>query len=148
MKKTIIALVVLLAAALLFTGCPKEPEVPESLDGTWYGWIESSVHPQLAGYVSAPMAAERLEISGNSAKLNMASDEYALAFTEWVAGNKTGPEPVPSWDEEHTGTGTITENNGTITLIKEGTTFTGTLSSDRKSFSTEFNGMTAIFKKQ
>lgn len=38
MKKTILVLIVLLTAALVFTGCKKDAEIPP-LEGTWIGSV-------------------------------------------------------------------------------------------------------------
>lgn len=146
MKKTILALLVLLAAALVFTGCPKEPEVPATpnLDGTWLYSESDDFEGALEEPVAFPLV--KVEIAGNTVKSYEIDDDYLTALGMWYAFGLETPKPEEEWSEPDTGT--LTVSGKTITFSFDDDSQTATLADDNKSFSVNGDGGTMTFVKQ
>lgn len=131
MKKTILALLVLLTAALVFTGCPKEPDMPKTpnLDGTWLYAETDDFDGNLEEPVAFPFV--KLEIAGNTVKSYAIDDDYYNALGIWYYMGATGDKPEETWSEP--ATGTLTVSGKTITFSFDGDSQTATLSDDNKS---------------
>lgn len=138
MKKTILALLVLLTAALVFTGCPKEPDMPETpatpnLDGTWIASFNMPAGTTLLGSYEAFTAYYgKLVISGNTYKSYETSADYDEALMYYMMN--LVPAPEAEWSETPVSEGAFTISGKTLTFAyDDGTSSTATLSDDNKS---------------
>lgn len=154
MKKTILTLCVLLAFALIFTGCGGNDAGGNpaggsgSLDGDWVASMKMAENVSLDdfegdqalydAFLTSPLASEQMAlmkftISGNAYSAYPPSAGYAGNVMNAIKNNL--PFPEPSWNTTSVDSGTITVSGDTITFtssVKGGGT--GTLASDRKSF--------------
>lgn len=175
MKKSVLALVVLLMAALLFTGCPKEaePKAP-TLDGTWNAEFdiielfkmmldeddeeEASLLEMLDTLDPVVIIIDKMEVTGTTCKcysLDMQAyypGFFALMESRWASGVPfTPPEPVYITEPN---IGSITLNGKTVTMsvystsIGDTTTQTGSLSDDGKTITFVDEGMVINYVKQ
>ncbi|MBQ0166500.1 MAG: hypothetical protein KBT02_05265 [Treponema sp.] len=84
MKKTILALLVLLTAALIFTGCPKEPEVPEStpetlnLEGTWLSTKSCHIDEEDPESPTFEAVIMKLEITSTAFSVYQITDDCSM----------------------------------------------------------------------
>lgn len=122
--------------ALLFTGCPKEPEAGP-YDGTWLCAIDyysgtpypgnATFNNQCIGYYS------KVVIRGSSYKMYLIdAGTYLPALAEWC--NNGGDVPSVTWSTSIHELGTITVDGNSVTM-NPSYTGTGNMAEDKSTFS-------------
>lgn len=145
MKKIVPAILIMLTAALLFTGCGLLDGMfggPEGVDGAWIGsyTIDTGSKPYT-------MYSGKIVISGNTAKWYMVDSAYTVDMALWIADGQTGTAPKVSWDTTSI-PGTVKQSGSSLKINFNGFVMNGTLSSNKKSFTYTDSVATYTYKKQ
>lgn len=145
MKKNVLALLILLAAALLFTGCggnePNNP-APVSYDGTW---ICREIVIPIGTYQGVNFSSgttgffSKVVISGNNYTMYTVDvATYLPALSSWINNSSAGAKPEPTWSSTVYDEGTIAINGSSVSItstMHANYTNSGTIAADNRSFS-------------
>lgn len=139
-KRILFALIVLFAAALVFTGC--EPAAGGSAGGAGEVWLCSLNVPAHTADPSDPddfdfpaytMDSMKIVITGNTYKMYTVSYQYYVAVYLW-AMDQSQPKPAAVFDDEPDDEGTITFSGNTVTIVTSEGNMTGTVSGNTMTF--------------
>lgn len=149
MKKIVLSLIVLLAAALLFTSCggnepnnPAPAPAPVSYDGTWI-CRELVIMPgtyQGVNFTDGTTGFfSKVVISGNTYKMYTVDvATYLPALEAWVDSHSASVKPEPTWSSTVYDEGTIAINGSSVSItstMHANYTNSGTIAADNHSFS-------------